>query len=400
MSSLKKKIFSKENPHPNPTTDPQRRLRNLRFVEYVKSGDLSRVSKELPFIDIDFVDPDTSRSVLTLAVEANHPEMVSTLLTRKPKLNCTNGKGNTPLMIAVELNYQKIIKLLVETHNDNCISHSNREGKTAIDLALDVGKDKVAMYLIDKGCDTRSSLLAAIEKNDWPRIEWLAKNKADLNIVDPYRYSPLVSAFMDENLDAFSRWIALGANVNFQGGNGRDHSHEHKTPFMLSIMYGKNSFSEKLIDAPGFDPNIQDEEGANAAFWAVRSEDSALLKKLLSLKVKMDLFKSNGASILMEAIIHNNFDAMKYILEKGLVGANSADRNNVTPLMYAIQKASVNAVEILANYPLDLNAQTKKQKITALGLLRSKVAALPPDDAEMRARYKVIYDLLDFKKSA
>lgn len=394
-----KNFLDKINSKPS-KVDEVRRARNIAFVEIIHRNDLIRASQMLSTIDIDFVDPNTNKSIVSLAVELNNPEFLRQVLQQKPKLNCTDGLGNTPLMVAVEKNYQRLIKLLVEEQADNCISHMNRDGKTALDIALRIKKDKVAMYLIDNGCDTRATLLNAIEANDWARIEWLAKHKADVNIVDHYGFSPLVSCILNDDFDAFCRWIDLGADINSTTGNGRELTNKGKTPFMMAITYRKHKFAKKISDLDKFEPLKRDSDGADALFWAIQDSDTDLFQAVFDKCDGTIQIKSNGMTLLMEAIHQNNLEVAEALLQHKIVDINAIDQNHWSALMFAVQKGTVDAVELLMQYPVNLSQRTKNHQFTVLDVVKNKLTSPAHQEPETRARYRVIQEILEKKPKA
>lgn len=73
-----------------------------------------------------------------------------------------------------------------------------------------------------------------------------------------------------------------------------------------------------------------------------------VIENILDSGIDLDYVDQNNTNALVEAIIHNNNDAVKLLLDYGANPNNKAHKNY--PLFYAIKKNNYNVVKLLLDY--------------------------------------------------
>ncbi|CAJ0602462.1 unnamed protein product [Cylicocyclus nassatus] len=84
---------------------------------------------------------------LDLAVAGNHYDIVENLLKKKPiKESANYGRRTTPLHVAAEKGYDRLVKMLLPEISP---ARKNEKGETALDLAISNGRESVARILVE-----------------------------------------------------------------------------------------------------------------------------------------------------------------------------------------------------------------------------------------------------------
>jgi ankyrin repeat protein len=86
--------------------------------------------------------------VFHCAVASSNQDIVKMMITRGADLNRIDGYGTTPLDVATSLGDVPMMGLLVD--NGSAISKRNRNGETALDIAIREKLDEPRKYLEQK----------------------------------------------------------------------------------------------------------------------------------------------------------------------------------------------------------------------------------------------------------
>lgn len=144
--------------------------------------------------------------------------------------------------------------------NPNSISS---QGNSVLSIAMSIFNVKGATELIKRGADINyknkgtipSPLIMAIAgKRNWPKsniypdfIQFLIDNKADVNIVDSYKTSPLMMATGANDLELVKYLLGYNADPNIADLSGQ-------TPLMIASERGQIETMKQLFEH-GADPN-------------------------------------------------------------------------------------------------------------------------------------------------
>lgn len=87
-----------------------------------------------------------------------------------------------------------------------------------------------------------------------------------------------------------------------------------------------------------------------------KNEDSTMFLILNEAEFDVNSTDSKGRTLLHYAVIENNFNIAKLLLDKGANSSHS-DNNGWTPLHYAAQNYNAKLSELLIKYGADVNAK-------------------------------------------
>ncbi|XP_046331262.2 serine/threonine-protein phosphatase 6 regulatory ankyrin repeat subunit A-like [Haliotis rufescens] len=207
----------------------------------------------------------------------NRESFTEQLIAAGADVNAQDEDGNTPLMMAVEREWD--ISPLLKAGAD--VNSKNRLGRTALHL---VCEHQDYMY---KAAVTRESF-----------TEQLIAAGADVNVQDEKGNTPLMMA-VEREWD-ISPLLKAGANVNSKNRLGRTALHLvcENRHHMYRAAVNRESFTEQLI-AAGADVNAQDEDGNTPLHICVKNNDNGSVKVLLSvLRTDVKITNRNGKSAL------------------------------------------------------------------------------------------------------
>ncbi len=115
------------------------------LLETVSKGELSKAKDFISKgADVNIKNKD-GKTPLHIAVENNYEDIVKLLLQKNADVNAKDNNGNTPLHIAVEKGNYFVIKELLKAGADKNIK--NNEGKTALDIAKELNDDEIMNLL-------------------------------------------------------------------------------------------------------------------------------------------------------------------------------------------------------------------------------------------------------------
>ncbi|XP_062571318.1 ankycorbin-like [Saccostrea cucullata] len=153
----------------------------LRLFSSVYQNDLA----EFKCLLKSGVDPNATdcegNSLMHILIENGLFDMAESLVTQEAyDINQQDRNGQTPLMLAVILGEEDIIRLLVRGGAD--VNEVNNTGKSALLIALEDGKFEIAEYLIKHGSDVnivdrlgQSALFLMSNNSDHKCIKLLKK---------------------------------------------------------------------------------------------------------------------------------------------------------------------------------------------------------------------------------
>jgi len=111
------------------------------LLNSVKKGELSKVRDLIKRgANVNIKDKD-GKTPLHIAVENNYEDIVKVLIQNNADVNIKDNNGNTPLHIAIMNGNEFIIKELLKAKADKNIK--NNEGKTPYDLAKELNYEDI-----------------------------------------------------------------------------------------------------------------------------------------------------------------------------------------------------------------------------------------------------------------
>jgi ankyrin repeat protein len=238
------------------------------------------------------VTPDGARQILQLrgyeinskgyfkAIQAEDLAAIRTFFQAGIDPNMLNEKGETPLTFAVGCCEIKTVRALLEKVD---IDGRNKEGNTALFLALRTDKRNVFDLLWEKNADikipgknNRTILHVAASQDDLDLIQKLIERGADVNAVDDIeKDTPFIESCIGNSphLEIVKFFLDKGVDINRQGTN-------KATCLIYVAAAGHKEVVRELLNR-GANPKLKDREGKTALDWALkydRKEVAALLK--------------------------------------------------------------------------------------------------------------------------
>ncbi|XP_073408869.1 fibronectin type 3 and ankyrin repeat domains protein 1 isoform X4 [Dendrobates tinctorius] len=195
------------------------------------------------------------------AVNMNDEVTVLKILqTGNVKADIPDKLGFSPLMIAAQKGYFRIVQSLIDHGAD--INLENGSGKNSVMLACFAGHLDIVEYLREQGASWESrdkggctAMHWAVDGGSLKLIEWMIGDGCEVDVKDSCsHWTPLmrVSA-VTGSADVARLLIAAGANINVKDKDG-------KTPLMVATLNNHERLVRLLIEK-GADCSITNEYG-------------------------------------------------------------------------------------------------------------------------------------------
>lgn len=350
---------------------------------------------------------NTDYTPLMKAVISGNVSRVKSLLEQGADINAQNKNGQTALILASYYkrnNTEKIFPLLLE--NNAIIDLQDSSGRTALSWAAGAGKMEAIRHLLSAN--------------------------ANINLQDSDGATPLMWASLMGQKDAFLYLLENGADVSIKDKNGLPvfirHTPNHhikslfsdlaiKAPtknserYLSSLHWAAINNNPRLITnlvQKGYSVNLKDHTGATPLIRAAGNGNYKSIQTLLHLGADIHATDNEGYNALFWVI--TNIDSpktIKILLEHGL-NVNSLDKNNKTPLMWAIEKGFNASVKyLLANGAnpnmLDNNGNTALHlaiKSNKLPILKTLLESGSDSQTDSASLYPFPLDIFTLIKSA
>lgn len=255
-------------------------------------------------------------TALDIAVFADAPESLRTLLRLGADINRRDSLGMCPLMNAAFKNLIEPAKILIADKNID-LEAKDVTGTTALSWASYSGSVEVMKLLIEAG--------------------------ADINSTDERSCTPLMASLYREKYDAAELLIDSGADVNLSGKDGL-------TPLIRMAAGDKTEITEKLLKA-GADINAKDKLGDTAFHTAIIYDAGKFLNVYLK-NTDVNSFEFNQA-------IKNCAEGGKYhALSALLESSKTPNEDASSALQYAAEYNHVDTIPVCMRYDCDINMQS------------------------------------------
>lgn len=381
-ATLFKKLFQ-----PAEGEVPAYRKQDTLLLNSAKMGNISGITMALNAgARVDVQDPTSGKTALHYAAEKNLLPIIELLRDRGARGDIQDKEtGSTPLMIATEKNHQKTIKTLM-AFMENGLALQDASGRTVVNLALSIGKDKVANYFVDMGADAQGSAVWALENDAEPQLAWLMKHGATPEFVDAKGYSPLMRAVLEKNLESVKLWLGRGADPNWTEGGGDLIVNRGRTPLMVAIQQKCEEIAQAIIEHSATNPNIVDPIGETALIKAVRLLLFDTCQLLVDRGADHTIVSNEGIDVLISAAQSGDMGMVEAVWALGQLKPSQTTNNGWTPLMFAANEGNAAMVEFLLGIGADPNFRSTQMGITALDLARKsmgpKIAQFPHRKAD------------------
>ncbi|XP_076834955.1 fibronectin type 3 and ankyrin repeat domains 1 protein isoform X2 [Brachyhypopomus gauderio] len=221
-----------------------------------------------PTLSVSTTREPLSGKHLHQAVNRNDEEELTRVLqSGMVNVNVYDKLGFTPLMVAAQKGFGRIVHKLIEHGAD--IHMKNGSGKDCLMLACYAGHLDIVKYLRRFGATWQSRDMGGCTPLHWAAdgghlsvIAYMIQDGSELDARDSVsHWTPLmrVSA-VSGNESVASLLIRAGADVNVRDKDG-------KTPLMVAVLNNHKELVELLLDS-GADHHVKNEFGSGAAEMA------------------------------------------------------------------------------------------------------------------------------------
>ncbi len=259
------------------------------------------------------------------AVSDGDMAKVTTLLETDPSwVNTKAASSATPLMYAINFGRVEMLRLLLSKGADVNARASN--GQTALLGASACGQLEAAQLLLERGA----------------AVNYYVPDSAAGDDPDS---TPLLLAAENGQFEVVKLLLENGADVNARASYNT--AHQSATPLIGATMLGVN------FQGYGYISGIRVATDKRQGYLDV-------VKVLVDGGAELDATDNLGHTALFYAVLNEQLEVVRFLLEKG-AGVDVQGRNlNGTPLLMAAQNGDAEIVKLLLAYGADPNAETNE----------------------------------------
>ena len=291
--------------------------------------------------NIDVFDV-TRKTALHEAMEQQHQDVIDELLSRKPNIDIPDCQGRYPLTIAAELGMRNNIETLIDKKADinqlyglffQSIQSSRinilrnilgvgfnpdargERGETALLIASELGYIDIVKILLERKTDInavdneqRTALHVALGGNQQVIVDFLLSRAPNVNALDFLGRSPLSMAIEIRQNNTVKKLIEMGADVNHTTGYGWH-------VFLLAVNTGCLNIFKQLL--PLVDINLTNSKGQSALHLSALYGNLEIMNELLVWGANIDQKGDAGRSAIYYTVINQRKECFKLLYEKG-----------------------------------------------------------------------------------
>ncbi len=339
------------------------------------------------------------QTALHLAVANNRLQLVKLLLTYGVAAAAIDSAGNSALHYAVKYNATDILKELAIVSD---IEQRNEKSQTALMLAIRLGREDMAVHLIEKGAylNTRDSggrsaielaeqkglakVLQVMEKTD-SAMASSANEVGRKRRVEAMQVQLQQAIYSDWDLLMLAswlgdkevvKWLLLDAGKTESLASALELSLEKQHRDVASILSGivakrdiSSAVLEQLItwsiEADDLDSFVllsdaSEQSNLDGQFWyAIHSFSPDIFGYLADKEIDVEFSVDDGSTFLHQAAGVGSAPLVQKLLAKGS-RSDSRDLMGLSALRYAIDSGHEDIAEILISSGADINTQDTK----------------------------------------
>ena len=226
---------------------------DLRLVDAAAAGDAALVRALLDEgVDVDAARADGATALLW-AAHRDDAETVELLLRAGADVNAADDHGVTPLARACENAGAAVAGRLLDAGADPNAAQTN--GLTPLMTAARTGSLAVVEALLARGADVdaataathETALMWAVAERHRDVVRALVAHGAGVHPRPRQRFSPLIAAARNGDIETAEILLAAGARVDDTGSDGGQ-------PLAAAVIAGQSAFAHFLLEQ-GADPN-------------------------------------------------------------------------------------------------------------------------------------------------
>lgn len=276
-------------------------------------------------------------------------------------------------------------------YNDDYVNTQDNLGKTALMHSIQLNNDKMSKLILRKNPDLNltdnsscNSLFYAIYYNNLNITKSILKRDFDINVKNSFGETALMCALYFQNKEIIKLILKQKPNLEIKdnkGNNGYDYGRFFNIDLkgmLEEIEYENSKYDlinniernniEKSIEILNnikiFDSylDIQNKLGKTALMFAAQIQNEEIVNAILERKPRLNIQNIDGWSALHYSTHYQNYNITKMILEKN-PNINLQDKYQMTPLMFAIISSNEKIIKLILEknpdlYLSDINGRT------------------------------------------
>ncbi|BFZ03468.1 hypothetical protein BsWGS_06507 [Bradybaena similaris] len=267
---------------------------------------------------------------------ASTVELCKVLIDNGASVNCRDGDGKTPLMMAASNGCVNMLQMLLNNGTD--VSDKDNKGNTAL------------LHAVTDQCFENVSCL----------IDFTRDKKNVINIQNNEGLTPLIVSVKKGNVVIMKKLIENGADVNIKDNNENAALHH----LLIVCPYDKEEILTFLLKA-GSQVNCQNKDGLSPLMLAAKKSNSSLMSKLLDAGAEVNAVSKNNNSqtamsflpgisylekeniLCIESLLHRDADS-SYLSQEYLPRLIIQNHINVIPklIQHGLGPADVKAKKL------------------------------------------------------
>lgn len=299
---------------------------------------------------------------LMLASKLGHTALVIIYLDKSASTVSVDQAGSNALMLAAKNGQSDAVRALV--HQTPNLETTDRNGMTALMLSAENGHNEVMGILLEAGAKPRftkeedievaktasnednlnAKLLNAIQNHDETTAVEMIQNGAKPDARSKRGIPALIMAASRKQTAVVEALLDKKADVNIRATD-KEKGIEQITALHVAATNGHVEILQLLLDRGG-NVNAQDKSGLTPLMAAAELGNTVAVILLIDKKADVNLQDYDGLTPLFLATVTGQLDVARILLENG-AQPDLADDQFTTPLMIAAQQGDVELVKLL-----------------------------------------------------
>jgi ankyrin repeat protein len=250
-----------------------------------------------------------------------------------------------PIYQAVWNGYTEIVSLLINAGADINALHN---GDTPLILAIAEGKKEIAILLIEAGADVNIT-------------HYQGRNYT--------RHNALEIAFQGKQWEIVSRLLEAGADPKVWDIYGYYDSISLYYQFLEALVMNGRQNELTFLMEHGL--NLQEEGWSHLIFTALRDGENNIDMLKFLVEAGMDINVIRRDSTLLQYAIRENRTAALWLINHG-VNVNYGSKNEMSALMWAVNRGDIELAKILLEAGADINYKRGTQSALSHALFRGE----------------------------